>query len=209
MYVYDPMQDEFIPFPVQRSSPMPFVAHADLRLYDFLGATRTETLWTDLRLLSAFDRLAAAFPLPLTVRSAFRRVQPGRRLCLSPRCTGLSLDVGYDLSPAHRERLRRLAVGSGMFTAVLPEYAAPTWVGLQVHPYVPVGKDCPFPRLRPGDKGACVFALQDALTAHGFPPDSGLTGCFDNAVACSLRAFCRSAGVPYKGEVGREIWMAL
>ena len=138
-----------------------------------------------------------------------RRVRPGRRLYISPRCAGLTLDVGADLPPPERERLRRLALRSGLFEFVLPEYAAPTWVGVQKRIALPCAPRCPFPELSPGERSVFVFALQDALAVQGFPSDGGLTGCFDASTERALRAFCHARKIPYCGALHAEIWNAL
>lgn len=119
------------------------------------------------------------------------------------------LDIGAGLCAPERERLRRLAVQSGLFETVLPEYVAPTWVGLQKRVAPVCAPGCPFPELRPGNSNSCVFALQDALAVHGFPPDCGLTGRFCAATERALCAFCRARGTPYAGIVDAGIWRAL
>lgn len=209
LYVYDPSLEGFSCFSLPRAASLPYTGSAHVYLHDFLGSTAAETAWVDRRLLAAFGALAEAFGAPVSVCGGFRRVLPGRRLCASPRCAGLMLDVGAGLSTPERERLRCLAIRSGLFEFVLPEYAAPTWVGLQKRVAPPCAPGCPFPVLRPGEKNVCAFALQDALAVHGFPPDNGLTGCFDAATDRALRAFCHAWGTPYAGVVDAEIWRAL
>ena len=209
LYVYDPLLGGFSQFSMQRTAQLPYTDGAPVRLHDFLGSTTAETAWIDRRLLAAFGALVKQFGAPVTVCGGFRRVMPGRSLCASPRCAGLMLDVGRGLPAPERERLRCLAVKSGLFEAVLPEYAAPTWVGLQKRLAPPCAPGCPFPELHAGDVNVCVFALQDALSVRGFPPDCGLSGCFDAATEGALRAFCRTKHVSYAGIVGAEIWHML
>ena len=209
LYVYDSLLGGFSRFSLHRAAPLPYTDGAPVLLHDFLGSTTTETVWTDRELLSAFGALAAQFGAPITVCGGFRRVLPGRSLCTSPRCAGLMLDVGADLCAPERERLRRLAVQSGLFETVLPEYVAPTWVGLQKRVAPACAPGCPFQELRPGNSNSCVFAVQDALAVHGFPPDCGLTGRFCAATERALRAFCRARRTPYAGIADAGIWRAL
>lgn len=209
LYVYDHLLQGFSLFHMQRGALLPYTGDARVRLHDFLGSTFGETVWVDRRLLTAFGALTAEFGAPITVCGGFRRVCPGRRLYISPRCAGLTLDVGADLPPPERERLRRLALRSGLFEFVLPEYAAPTWVGVQKRIALPCAPRCPFPELSPGECSVFVFALQDALAVQGFPSDGGLTGCFDASTERALRAFCHARRIPYCGALHAEIWNAL
>lgn len=209
LYVYDHRFGGFTRFRVQRSTPLPYTGNAPVHLLDFLGSTITETAWVDSRLLAAYGALAAEFGAPLSVCGGFRRVLTGRRLCASPRCAGLVLDVANDLPAPERERLRRLAVRSGLFDYVMPEHAAPTWVSLQKRTAPNVAPSCPFPQLRAGEENVCVFALQDALAVQGFPPDDGLTGKLGRATERALRTFCRAQGLVYAGKVNAEVWQRL
>ncbi|MBE5785127.1 MAG: hypothetical protein E7330_04935 [Clostridiales bacterium] len=208
-FIFDPIAGGFSRHTLRRGDIIPFTEKAPLYLYEFLGSTRNETCWTDRRFLESYCTLKSSFPLPFSAFGGFRRAAPEKPLCTSRRTAGLTLHLGHCLSPKDREDLRRFALKSGLFSRVAPEHEAPTWVQIEGYPLCPCGLFCPFPKLEPDEKSVHVFALQDALSLQGFPPDAGLTGCFCPATARALALFCKSRGRTYRGTVTEEIWRTL
>lgn len=205
-FIFDPFTGAFSCHMLRRGDAMPFTEGAPLYLAEFLGSARCGTCWTDRRFLAACAALKSAFPRCSPAFGGFQRAAEGRALCLSRRTAGLTLHAGQFLPPGEREALRRFALTSGLFSRVAPEHEAPTWVELEGVPLCPAR---PFPRLRPGEANTHVFALQDALALHGFPPDTGLTGCFSAATERALALFCKSRRSRFCGVVTADIWRLL
>ncbi len=207
-FIFDPIAGGFSRHHLSRADILPFTEQAPLRLYEFLGSTRSETCWTDRRFLEACCALKQTFPLPFSAFGGFRRAAKNRPLYSARRTAGLTLHAGHCLAPESREALRRFALASGLFSRIAPEHEAPTWVQLEGHPRC-AGMLCPFPTILPGETSVFVFALQDALCLHGFPPDEGLTGCFLPDTERALSLFLKSRGRSFRGKVTAEVWKLL
>ena len=132
---------------------MPFVERFPFPVSAFLGRSHLSFAWSDRRALEALDALASSTPFPLRVSRAFS--EPG---CPSPHGNGTAFDVGRELPPQKRARLRCDAVRTGRFYHVGTESLPPDCLHLEALP----------PRaLRPGDVGADVCRLQALLQRFG------------------------------------------
>jgi len=121
---------------------------------------------------------------------------------------GLAFDVGQRLTPTQRTELRNVAVRSGVWSYVEPEYLTPTWVHFDKRRGTSSCVAGGYPTVRAGSKGAYVLILQDALNTLGFKSGS-LDGIFGNNTHNAVTAYQRSKGLVQDGIVGCNTWTLL
>jgi len=207
-YVYDNIAGVFREWR-GKNRALPYAVHAELFPGELLGrSSLSQTLWTDRRLIEAYDALCLKYGARLPVRGGFHRAREGRKLNCSGRVAGLVLDMGYDMPDEKREELRKLCVRSRLFEYVCPSHITPTWVSVEKVIAPPCSPSRRYPRLESGDIGVHVFALQDTLAAYGFEPDA-LNGEFDRSTEYALKHFCKANGVEYPGAADGNIWRLL
>jgi len=207
-YVYDHIAERFREYRGQ-SFPLPYVIHAEIFPNDLNRIwTHDQILWTDRRLLEAYDMLCLKYGARIPIRGGFRRAREGQKLNCSGRVAGLVLDMGYDMTDAKREELRKLCIQSRLFEYVYPSHITPTWVSVEKIIAPPCSPSRRYPRLEVGDINVHVFALQDTLAARGYEPDK-LNGEFDRSTENMLRRFCKDSGVDYPGAVENIVWRLL
>ncbi len=144
---------------------MPHVRRFFFPVSDFMRGAHSAVAWTDARALRALDALAAQYPAPFRVTSAFRRWPDVRR------ASGLF----FTLLGEQPALLRVCALESGLFAAVSPPFAGGDTVS--------VTASC----AQEGLCGVNILLLQDALLGLGLY-SGPLSGTLCHGTRSALKA---------------------
>ncbi|MCL2884445.1 MAG: peptidoglycan-binding protein, partial [Oscillospiraceae bacterium] len=99
---------------------MPYNVGRTLSLREFRGSSCSDTLWSDLRTMEAWNRTRATYGRPIHVGFAFKRIWEGGHTAMSQHYGGVAFDVGQTLSAAQRAELHASAVRFGRWSYVEP-----------------------------------------------------------------------------------------
>lgn len=186
LWIYDHVLRRPQLFRLPLWAQMPFVERFSFPVSVFLGRAHLAFAWSDRRALEALDALSAAAPFPLRVSRAF--AEPALP---SPHGGGTAFDVGRELPPPARARLRRAAVRTGRFYHVGTESLPPDCLHLEALA----------PRtLRPGDTGADVCRLQ-ALLQHCGLQGVARSGTYCQSTQQAVLHLQRTLSLPPSGAV--------
>lgn len=131
--VYNPSTNKMETYYRTLSQPMPYAPN--LSVNEFKGSTKRDVIWTDKRLLDAFQKLRNAYGAPIKVGYGFKSIREGGHSGQSQHYAGTALDMGQGYTNAKRAEIRNLASRLGIFGYVEPAYLTPTWV-IIILPYV-------------------------------------------------------------------------
>lgn len=187
---------------------MPYIKNNYLTVKEFRGSSKSDILWTDKRAMEAFNKIREMFGLPIPVGYAFKRIGEGGHSGMSQHYAGLAFDVGQTLSNDERNRLRNLAISSGLFTYVEPAYLTPTWVHFDVRDKNPACPTGGYPLVRSGKKGVYVLVLQDALNTLGYNAGA-LDGIFGQNTKNAVIRYQKENGLSQDGIVGCNTWKSI
>ena len=182
---------------------MPYNSNRTLRVGEFRGASKSGLLWTDRRAMEAWNSFRYIYGRPIFVGFAFKRPWEGGHSNLSQHYAGLAFDVGQNLNETERNRMRNLAISSGIWNYVEPANLTPRWVHFDER-QVAFG----YPLVRQGSRGVYVCILQDGLTTLGYNT-GGLDGVFGARTRESVIEFQRKNNLTQDGLVGTNTWNAL
>ena len=208
VYVYNPDTNN-----VERSvrglgEPMPYIIGNTLTVGEFRANSRSSVIWTDKRVMQAWNVFRRQWGRPIPVGFAFKRVWEGGHAIQSEHYAGTALDIGQRLSPTERNQLRVVAINSGVWSLVEPAYLTPTWVHVDKRQGSWACGYPSYPALALGSKGVYVFVLQDSLNVLGYT-GSGLDGVFGPGTQRAVRNFQTAERLPADGVVGCETWNRL
>ena len=88
------------------NDPMPYNTGGTLRVREFRGSSRSNTLWTEKNAMEAFNRFRAIYGKPIHVGFAFKRPSEGGHGMTSQHYAGLAFDVGQNLTNTQRAEMR-------------------------------------------------------------------------------------------------------
>ncbi len=179
---------------------MPYNSGRSLTVSEFRGSSNTGLLWTDRRAMQAWNSFRYIYGRPIYVGFAFKRPWEGGHGTLSQHYAGLAFDVGQNLNSEERDRMRNLAISSGIWNYVEPAYLTPRWVHFDERQTV-----SGYPIVRTGSRGVYVCILQDALTTLGYDT-GGLDGVFGVKTRDSVIAYQNKNGFSADGIVGNLTW---
>lgn len=97
------------------SESMPYNTNGTLKVREFRGSSKSNTLWTEKRAMQAWNTQRYLYGKPIPVGYAFKRPYEGGHGSQSQHYAGVAFDVGQRLSNAERDVLRRSAVSSGVW----------------------------------------------------------------------------------------------
>jgi len=112
------------------NEPMPYNTNGTLRVREFRGSSRSNTLWTTRNTMRAWNSTRYLYDAGIPVGFAFKRPWEGGHGLQSQHYAGVAFDVGQTLSNAQRNRLRNVARSSGSWSYVEPASLTPTWVSV-------------------------------------------------------------------------------
>ncbi|MCX8074199.1 MAG: hypothetical protein N2749_01250 [Clostridia bacterium] len=105
---------------------MPYAKNMTVR--EFRGSSNSDLLWTDRRLMEAWNKLRTTYGKPIKIGYAFKRIWQGGHGEQSQHYAGMALDMAQNVSSAERDKIRILAETLGVFSYVEPKALTPTWV---------------------------------------------------------------------------------
>ena len=190
------------------NEPMPYNTNGTLRVREFRGSSRSNTLWTTRNTMRAWNSTRYLYGGPIPVGFAFKRVWEGGHSGQSQHYAGVAFDVAQTLSNLQRNRLRNTARNSGVWSYVEPASLTPTWVHFDKRSFPPACSTGGYPLVRQGSRGVYVLVAQDGLNTLGFRT-GGLDGLFGAQTRNAVIAYQRSRGLTADGIVGCNTWLSL
>ena len=190
------------------SEAMPYNTGRTLTVNEFKGSSQSNVLWTEKRVIQAWNSQRYIFGAPIDVGFAFKRPYEGGHGNQSQHYAGTAFDVGQRMSNSNRNRLRNSAISSGVWSYVEPASLTPTWVHFDKRRGTPACSTGGFPLIRQGSRGAYVCIAQDNLNTLGYTT-GGLDGVFGPQTYRAVVAYQRSVGLVADGIVGCNTWRSL
>ena len=187
---------------------MPYNTNRTLKVREFRGSSRSNTLWTDKRTMQAWNSQRYIYGAPIYVGFAFKRPYEGGHGNQSQHYAGTAFDVGQNLTNAQRAVLRNSAVSSGLWGYVEPVSISPTWVHFDRRFGTPACSTGGYPIIRRGSRGNYVCIAQDDLNTLGFKT-GGLDGVFGEQTENAVRRYQTSRGLSSDGIIGCNTWRSL
>ena len=190
------------------SDSMPYNTNRTLKVREFRGSSRSNTLWTDKRTMQAWNSQRYIYGAPIYIGFAFKRPYEGGHGNQSQHYAGTAFDVGQNLTNAQRAVLRNSAVNSGLWGYVEPVSISPTWVHFDRRFGTPACSTGGYPTLRRGSRGNYVCIAQDDLNTLGFKT-GGLDGVFGEQTENAVRRYQTSRGLSSDRIIGCKTWRSL
>lgn len=187
---------------------MPYVANRTLTVREFRGSSGSNVLWTEKRVMQAWNSQRYLYGGPIDVGFAFKRPYEGGHGTQSQHYAGTAFDVGQRMTNSNRNRLRNLAQTSGIWTYVEPANLTPTWVHFDKRRGTPACSTGGYPLIRQGSRGAYVCIAQDNLNTLGYTT-GGLDGVFGAQTYRAVLAYQKSVGLSADGIIGCDTWRSL
>lgn len=188
--------------------PMPYIEDNYLTVGEFRGSSDSDVLWTDRRLMDAFNKLRNLYGSAIPVRYAFKRIAEGGHSNMSQHYAGMAMDMAQALTNDERAKIRQIAIDNKLFTYVEPANLTPTWVHVDSRLEPPACPRGGYPLVKDGDKGVYVLVLQDALNTLGYNAGN-IDGIFGNKTKHAVIRFQKAKGLSQDGIVGCNTWTAL
>ena len=110
------------------NEPMPYNTNGTLKVREFRGSSRSNTLWTTKRTMQSWNSQRYVFGSSIPVGFAFKRPYEGGHGNQSQHYAGTAFDVGQTLTDARRNQLWNSANNSGVWAYVEPKSLTPSWV---------------------------------------------------------------------------------
>lgn len=201
--IYNNSSNRMEVFYRERSQAMPYNTNKTLTVDEFLGSSKSDILWTDLRCMQAWNSFRYYYGRGIYVGFAFKRPWEGGHGILSQHYAGLAFDVGQNLSASGRQNLWNVAKQSKIWNFVEPISLTPRWVHFDER-QVASG----YPLIRRGGRGVYVCVLQDALINLGYNT-GGLDGVFGVNTQNAVINYQKTRGLSVDGLVGNNTWKTL
>lgn len=206
--VYNNDTDRMETFYKSENDAMPYNTHNTLKVKEFRGSSKSDTLWTTKKAMQSWNSQRSRWGGPIPLGFAFKRPWEGGHSNQSQHYAGTSFDVGQRLTNEQRNKLRIDAEKSGLWSYVEPADLTPTWVHFDRRQRPPACGTGGYPALKEGSVSTYVLILQDSLNTAGFPVGS-LDGYFGSKTKKAVTNFQKSKGLTADGVVGCNTWKAL
>ena len=184
------------------NEPMPYNTKGTLKVKEFRASSKANTLWTEKRVMQAWNSQRYLYGAPIPVGFAFKRPYEGGHFA------GTAFDVAQRLSNSQRNAIRNVAISSEVWSYVEPANLTPTWVHFDKRRGTPTCSTGGFPLLRQGSRGAYVAIAQDDLNTLGYRT-GGLDGVFGNATRSAVANYQIDYGLASDGIIGCNTWRSL
>ena len=204
--VFNPATNRMEKYYRSLSQNMPYAKNLTVR--EFRGSSKTDVIWTDKRLMEAWNKLRAAYGKPINVGYAFKRIGEGGHSNQSQHYAGTAMDIGQKLSSTERDNVRNLANRLGIFGYVEPKVLTPTWVHIDRRTGTAACSSGGYPLLQSGSRGVYVAVLQDALNTIGYNAGT-VDGIFGSKTYNAVLKFQKNYDLVQDGIVGCETWRKL
>ena len=204
--VFNPSTNKMEKYYRSLSQNMPYANN--LTVKEFRGSSKSDVIWTDKRLMQAWNKLRSTYGKPINVGYAFKRIGEGGHGQQSQHYAGTAMDMAQKLSSEERDKLRNLASSLGIFGYVEPKSLTPTWVHVDRRTGKPACQSGGYPILSKGNKGVYVAVLQDALNTIGYTAGT-IDGVFGNNTYNAVVNFQKNNSLKPDGIVGCNTWTKL
>ncbi len=188
--------------------PMPYNTNGTLKVKEFRGASKSQTLWTEKRAMQSWNSQRYLWGGPIPVGYAFRRPWEGGHSNQSQHYAGVAFDVAQRWTNTKRAALRTSAKSSGVWSYVEPVFITPTWVHFDKRRGTPACSSGGYPTVLQGSIGVYVLIAQDDLNTLGFAT-GGLDGIFGTKTKEAVLKYQRARGLTADGIVGCNTWRSL
>lgn len=204
--VYNPSTHKMEVYYRGLSERMPYARNMTVK--EFRGNSRSDVIWTDKRLMEAWNTLRTEYGRPIYIGAAFKRIGEGGHAGQSQHYAGMALDMAQTATSAERDAIRDLASKLGVFTYVEPKVLTPTWVHVDTRTAPPACAKGGYPIIQNGSKGVYVAVLQDALNTIGINPGA-IDGLYGTKTRDAIIRFQRLNDLPADGIAGCATWEKL
>lgn len=209
VFVYDEYLNKLYTYHLSENDPMPYAYGNTMRLREFRGSSKSNTLWTTTAAMEAWNLTRRRYGKGIYIGYAFKRIWEGGHGTASQHYAGVSFDVGQNTTQSERNKIHAAAVATRAWGYVEPLSMTPTWVHFDRRYGKPAcGGTSGNPTLRRGAKSTYVLILQDALNALGYSTRT-LDGIFGANTESALRGFQRAVGLTADGICGCNSWKKL
>jgi hypothetical protein len=204
--VYNPTTNRMEVYYRGLYNKMPYTNYISVN--EFRGSSKSNVLWTDKRLMDAFNKLRTTYGKPIKIGFAFKRIGEGGHSPMSQHYAGTALDMAQNLSSEERDKLRNLAEDLGVFSYVEPKVLTPTWIHVDKRTGIPACVSGGYPLLKQGNRGVYVATLQDALNTLGHNAGT-IDGIFGTGTKNAVSRFQKANNLVADGIVGCKTWELL
>ena len=204
--VFNPATNRMEVYYRSLSQNMPYAKN--LTVKEFRGSSKSNVIWTDKRLMEAWNKLRSSYGKPINVGYAFKRIGEGGHSSQSQHYAGTAMDMGQRLTSAERDNVRNLASRLGIFGYVEPKALTPTWVNVDRRTGTAACPTGGYPVLSRGARGVYVAVLQDALNTIGYSAGT-IDGIFGSKTYSAVLKFQKNNGLSQDGIVGCNTWKKL
>ena len=104
--VYDAYANKFYKYNLSENDPMPYSYGNTMRLREFRGSSGSQTLWTTVAAMEAWNLTRRRYGKGIYIGYAFKRIWEGGHGTTSQHYAGVSFDVGQNVSSAERVRIQ-------------------------------------------------------------------------------------------------------
>ena len=209
VFVYDEYLNKLYTYHLSENDPMPYAYGNTMRVREFRGSSKSNTLWTTTAAMEAWNLTRRRYVKGIHIGYAFKRIWEGGHGTASQHYAGVSFDVGQNTTQSERNKIHAAAVATRAWGYVEPLSMTPTWVHFDRRYGKPAcGGTSGYPTLRRGAKSTYVLILQDALNALGYSTRT-LDGIFGANTESALRGFQRAVGLTADGICGCNSWKKL
>ena len=190
------------------NEPMPYNTNGTLRVSEFRGSSKSQTLWTTKRTMQSWNSQRYIYGSGIPVGFAFKRPWEGGHGTQSQHYAGTAFDVGQRLSQSQRTRRSARLNNSGVWSFVEPISLTPTWVHWDKRFGSPACISGGYPQLKRGSISNYVLIAQDDLNTLGYST-GGLDGIFGSATQDAVRRYQSNVGLASDGIIGCNTWRSL
>lgn len=206
--VYNNDTDRMETFTRGENESMPYNTNGTLKVREFRGSSRSNTLWTTKNTMRAWNSTRYLYGRAIPVGFAFKRSWEGGHGLQSQHYAGTAFDVGQTLSNSERSAIRNAATNSGSWSYVEPASLTPTWVHFDRRGTPPACSTGGYPLIKQGSRSVYVLVAQDGLNTLGYGT-GGLDGIFGAQTRNAVISYQRSRGLSADGIVGCNTWRSL
>lgn len=190
-----------------KSQQMPYIRNKFLSVREFLGSSKSNTVWTTKQAMEAFNKTRTKWGKPIYVGYVFKRLYEGGHAYQSQHYAGVSFDVAQNLSVSQRKKLYNLARKLGIWKYVEPISMTPRWVHFDLR-YGTPACSAGYPSLKYQSKGNYVLILQDALNTLGYKT-GGLDGIFGNKTRSAVGSYQVRYNISKTSSMNCSTWQSI
>lgn len=187
---------------------MPYNTGRTLKVKEFRGSSKSDTLWTDRNTMLAWNSQRYIYGKQIDVGYAFKRPWEGGHGAQSQHYAGTAFDVGQKMTDAERDNLYNSAVKSKVWSYVEPKNLTPTWVHFDKRNLKQSCSTGGYPLIKRNSRGTYVLVAQDGLNTLGYKT-GGLDGIYGAKTYEAVKQYQQKVGLSVDGIIGCNTWRSL